>query len=87
MIQLIVHYIKENTTVYYEEENGEMKKVEKLSESEDKPYEWYFYNDVAEERFLSKEDILSAYIYEEIEGIPAENIGRIHENVYLKQKL
>lgn len=81
MIQLIVHYIKENTTVYYEEENREMKKVEKLSESGDKPYEWYFYNDVAEERFLS------AYIYEEIEGIPAENIGRIHENVYLKQKL
>lgn len=58
-----------------------MKKVKSLSESEDKPYEWYCYNNIAEERFLS------SYIYNEIEGIPAENIGRIHENVYLKQKL
>lgn len=81
MVQLIVHYIKSDSTVYYEEENEEMKKVGSLSESADKPYEWYFYNEVAEQRFLD------GYIYEEIEGIPAENIKRIHGNVYLKQKL
>lgn len=79
MVQLIVHYICNGEIKYYQEEAGEMKEVSALDFSEDEPFEWFFYNDVAIERFLS------GYVYDEIEGIAAENIARIHENVYLKQ--
>lgn len=80
MVQIIVTYIKTKEEKYYQEQNGIMESVVELSET-DGAYHWWFYNEVAEVKFLD------GYIYDEIEGIPAENINRIHENVYLKQAL
>lgn len=81
MVQLIVHYIKDGSVMYYEEAEGYMGKVERLSKGESDIYEWYFYNEVAETSFLD------GYIYDEIRGIPAESIVTMHENIYMKRSL
>ena len=78
MVQIIVTYIKTKEEKYYQEKDGVMERVDNLSEN-DETYRWWFYNEVAEYKFLD------GYIYDEIDGIPAENIKRIHEKVYLKQ--
>lgn len=81
MVQLIVHHIKDGSVTCYQETEGYMEKAGRLSEEESENYEWYFYNEVAEARFLE------GYIYDRIEGIPAENIVEMHEKIYMKRSL
>lgn len=78
MVQIIVTYIQTKKEKYYQEKDGAMEKIEKLSDVGE-VYRWWFYNEAAESEFLD------GYIYGEIEGIPAENVKWVHENAYLKQ--
>lgn len=73
MIQLIVRYIKTHSMKCYEEKGEEMLEVDTFSEKEDaEVYEWYFYNEIAEQRFLGE-------YYSNVEEISPENISRMNE--------
>lgn len=80
MVRVIVTYIKTKEEKYYQEKDGVMKRVDNLSETGE-IYRWWFYNEVAESKFLA------GYIYDEIDGIPVDSIVTMHDDVYMKMSL